>query len=429
MVRKDPALRTAPCRVIPETFAFLPGTNQSPPTVRPLGTPGSFRLNYQKNWPICAQAVATGAVTPDQQPLKQTPLYGQHSSLGARLVPYAGWTMPVQYSGIVAEHTAVRRYAGLFDVSHMGRLEITGPRALEGTDRLITNDLQRTADGHAVYACCCKDDGGILDDLIVYRHSAEHIFVICNAANLQKIAGHFARELGEGSKLTDLSSVTGLLALQGPESAAIADDLGLSNAVRLTRFSFCEDRLGSVPVLITRTGYTGEDGFEIVVPAADLVNCWKTILSKGASRGLVPIGLGARDTLRLEACLSLYGHEIDETTHPLEAGLGFAVKLNKQDFVGRAALVKAKSEPFRRKLVGLVVLGRGIAREGYPIMNLSGQVIGKVTSGAPGPSVGKNIALGYVPVASSTVGSSLLVDCRGKPVESEVVPTPFYRRA
>ena len=375
------------------------------------------------------QAVATGAVTTDPQPLKQTPLYGQHSSLGARLVPYAGWSMPVQYSGIVAEHTAVRRHAGLFDVSHMGRLEITGPRALEGANRLITNDLQRTADGHAVYACCCKDDGGILDDLIVYRHSSERIFVICNAANHQKIAGHFAKELGEGSKVTDLSLVTGLLALQGPESAAIAGELGLSQAVRLTRFSFCEDRLGTVPVLITRTGYTGEDGFEIVVPAADLVSCWNAILSKGAPRGLVPIGLGARDTLRLEACLSLYGHEIDEATHPLEAGLGFAVKLDKQDFVGKAALVKAKAEPSRRKLVGLVVLGRGIAREGYPILDLSRQVIGRVTSGAPGPSVGKNIALGYVPIASSSVGSSLLVDCRGKPVESEVVPTPFYRHA
>lgn len=368
-------------------------------------------------------------MTTPEQDLKQTPLHTTHASLGARLVPYAGWSMPVQYDGIVAEHRAVRQHAGLFDVSHMGRLEITGPRALEATNRLVTNDLQRVADGHAVYACCCNAGGGILDDLILYRHSPSRVLVICNAANHQKIAGHFERELGSGATLTDISVATGLLALQGPEAASIALAVGLPEAVGLKRFSFCETNLLGFPVLVARTGYTGEDGFEIVVPAAELVACWGILLKAGSSRGLVPVGLGARDTLRLEACLSLYGHEIDEATNPLEAGLGFAVKLDKADFIGRSALAAAKSKPSERKLVGIEMRGRGIAREGYAVVDSSHQVIGRVTSGAPGPSVGRNIGLAYVPTSSSVVGTPLLVDCRGKFIEAEVVPTPFYRRS
>jgi aminomethyltransferase len=310
----------------------------------------------------------------------------------------------------------------------MGRLEITGARALEAANRLITNDLQRVANGHAVYACCCQADGGILDDLILYRHSAERVLVICNAANHGKIASHFARELGSEARLADISSDTGLLALQGPESARIAKALGLSPAVGLEKFSFCEATLEGVTVLVARTGYTGEDGFEIVIPAASLVSSWKAILRAGEPYGVAPVGLGARDTLRLEACLSLYGHEIDETTHPLEAGLGFAVKLDKPEFIGKDALTRIKSQPLNRKLVGLEMRGRGIAREGYPIADASQLVIGRVTSGAPAPSLGKSIALGYVPTTSAAVGTTLMVDCRGKFVEAMIVPTPFYRR-
>jgi aminomethyltransferase len=336
--------------------------------------------------------------------------------------------MPVQYAGIVAEHTAVRERAGLFDVSHMGRLEVTGNHALQEVNRLITNDLERIPDGRAVYACCCNDEGGILDDLIVYRYSSTRLLVICNAANHKKIAAHFGARLGAGSTLHDISRDTGLLALQGPQSIAIAEVLGLSAATKLSRFSFCEAELCGVSVVIARTGYTGEDGFEIVVPSAQLVSAWRTVLAAGGPAGLVPVGLGARDTLRLEACLSLYGHELDEATHPLEAGLAFAVKLDKHDFIGKAALAKAKSEPARRKLVGLTMVGRGIARENYPIVDSSHKVIGKVTSGAPGPTVGKNIGLAYVPVASSAIGTRLLVDCRGMFVEAEVSPIPFHKR-
>ena len=336
--------------------------------------------------------------------------------------------MPVLYSGIVAEHCAVRQNAGLFDVSHMGRLEITGRHALDAVDRLITNDLQHTADGRAIYACCCRSDGGILDDLIVYRHSVERILVICNAANHAKIAAHFASELGSDAQLADMSLATGLLALQGPESVKIADDLGLTKATKLARFSFCSETMGRVPVLVARTGYTGEDGFEIVVPTEDLITCWQSIMQAGMQCGIVPVGLGARDTLRLEACLSLYGHEIDETIHPFEAGLGFAVKLDNRDFIGRSALLRIKNEPPKRKLVGLEMRGRGIARENYKLQDGAGHVIGKVTSGAPGPTLGKNIALGYVPTRLEQFGSSVFVDCRGKAIEAEVVPTPFYKR-
>lgn len=336
--------------------------------------------------------------------------------------------MPVQYSGIVAEHCAVRQHAGLFDVSHMGRLEITGSNALDSVNRLITNDLRRAVDGHAVYACCCKTDGGILDDLIVYRHSTQRVLVICNAANHRKIAAHFGRELGNNADLRDLSNDTGLLALQGPEAARIADALGLSFATALRKFSFSEGQLRNVPVLVARTGYTGEDGFELVIPATELVSCWNLVLEAGKPHGVVPVGLGARDTLRLEACLSLFGHEIDEMTNPFEAGLGFAVKLDKPDFIGKGALVNIQRTPMARKLVGIEMRGRGIAREGYPIADNSRQIIGKVTSGAPSPSLGKNVALGYVPTSSSAVGTTLFVDCRGKLVEAIVVPTPFYRR-
>ncbi len=345
------------------------------------------------------------------------------------MVAYAGWSMPVLYRGIVAEHCAVRQNAGLFDVSHMGRLDITGSRALNAVNRLISNDLQRVPDGRALYACCCRSDGGILDDLIVYRQSCEHILVICNAANHAKIAAHFAIELGDGASLSDLSRATGLLALQGPESVNVARALGFAKSVDLPRFSFCTETLGRATVMVARTGYTGEDGFEIVVPAEETPLCWQAIIEAGTPYGIVPVGLGARDTLRLEACLSLYGHEIDETTQPFEAGLGFAVKLDGRDFIGQSALLRISGEPPKRKLVGLAMRGRGIARENYKLLDGAGRVIGKVTSGAPGPTVGKNIALGYLPTDFARVGLPVFVDCRGKAVEAEVVPTPFYKRA
>lgn len=363
------------------------------------------------------------------QPLKQTPLYGEHERLGARLVPYAGWKMPVQYAGIVAEHQCVRNRAGLFDVSHMGRLDITGPRALAAVNRLITNDLLRVSNGHAVYGCCCRADGGILDDIIAYRHSPEHILVVCNASNLDKILAHFESELGEGARLVNLSSTTGLLALQGPLALEIINKVSPMPMTDLAKFSFISGKLVDTDVLIARTGYTGEDGFEIFVSASELSSCWRNLLDAGSAQGISPIGLGARDTLRLEACLSLYGHEIDESIHPLEAGIGFAVKLDKPEFLGRSALLERKAQSPKRKLAGLMMTGRGVARDGYSIVDSSGNKLGFITSGAPSPTLGRNIAIAYLPPELATIGTTVQVDCRGKVVSAEVVPMPFYKRS
>jgi len=343
-------------------------------------------------------------------------------------VPYAGWHMPVQYAGIVAEHRSVREQAGLFDVSHMGRLEVTGPSALPAVNRLITNDLSRVADGRAVYGCCCRPDGGILDDIIAYRHSPERIVVVCNASNHDKIFAHFQTELSGRASLEDQSLQTGLIALQGPAAIALIERVTKSGISALPRFHFVSALLAGTPVTVARTGYTGEDGVELFVPAESAVACWNLLLEAGQPYGISPIGLGARDTLRLEACLPLYGHEIDETIHPLEAGIGFAVKLDKAEFIGQAALQTAKAEAPQRKLVGLRMTGRGVAREGYFIVDDRGQRIGHVTSGAPSPTLGHAIAMAYVPVALSALGTAVTIDCRGKAVLAEVVKIPFYKR-
>lgn len=360
--------------------------------------------------------------------LKHTPLYTEHQKLGARLVPYAGWHMPVQYTGIVAEHISVREHAGLFDVSHMGRLEITGSDALAAVNRLITNDLSRIADGRALYACCCRDDGGILDDVIVYRHSPDRILVVCNASNHGKILAHFSQELSVRARLADRTETTSLIALQGPEAATILDRVCPSKPSTLPRFHFTETNLDGISVTVARTGYTGEDGFELFTPESAAVACWNVLLDAGKSSGISPIGLGARDTLRLEACLPLYGHEIDETIHPFEAGIGFAVKLDKPEFLGQAALKRIKAELPTRKLVGLVMTGRGVARDHYSILDDRSSAIGHVTSGAPSPTLGRAIALAFVPCALANIGTEVTVDCRGKHVTAEVVRTPFHKR-
>ena len=361
--------------------------------------------------------------------LKHTPLIAEHQRLGARLVPYAGWEMPVQYTGIVAEHRSVRERAGLFDVSHMGRLSITGPRAIDAVNRLITNDLLRIADGRAVYACCCRADGGILDDVIVYRHGPEHIVVVCNASNHDKILNHFQAEIAGGPRLEDISDGTSLIALQGPRALDIIRRASAGPLPDIAKFQFSPATLGTLKITLARTGYTGEDGFEIFLSATDAKGCWNALLDAGSSLGLSPIGLGARDTLRLEACLPLYGHEIDETIHPFEAGIGFAVKLDKPDFIGQAALRARKAEPATRKLSGLIMTGRGVARDHYAVLDDAGGNIGHVTSGAPSPTLGRSIALAYLPVAVARIGAQVNVDCRGKAVSAEVVPIPFYKRS
>ncbi len=347
-------------------------------------------------------------------------------------MPFAGWEMPIQYKGISAEHTAVRERVGLFDVSHMGELRVRGAGALQAVNQLITNDLERAVDGQAVYTCCCNEAGNILDDLIVYRRSATDVLVVCNASNRQKIAAHLQRSLDRALDFQDESDQTALIAVQGPRALALLGLLGAGmDLEKLGSFRFAEASLAGVQVTLARTGYTGEDGVEIFCPNEGAPSLFRALLSAGAALGVEPIGLGARDTLRLEARLSLYGNEIDETTNPLEAGLGWTVKLDKPaGFVGAQALARIKAEGVTRSIVGFEMIGRGIARHGYPLLSPTGEPIGVCTSGGPSPTLGKSIGLGYVPaaLASAGVGAALTADCRGKPIEARIVKTPFYKR-
>jgi aminomethyltransferase len=362
--------------------------------------------------------------------LKRTPLYEEHRSLGARLVPFAGYEMPIQYRGISAEHEAVRTRAGIFDVSHMGELEVTGPGALDAVNRLITNDLERLSDGQALYTCACNERGTILDDLIVYRFDPERILIVCNASNREKIAPHVAGAVAGIANFRDLSDDTSLLALQGPRALEVLAraEPSLDVAAELKAFRFREMTVAGVDCVVARTGYTGEDGVEIFVPNERAAALFRRLLGAGTDLGVEAIGLGARDTLRLEARLMLYGNDIDETTHPLEAGLAWVVKFEKSEFMGKKALEKVKASGLTRKLVGFEMRGRGIARHGYPLLDPNGAVVGVCTSGSPSPTLGKSIGLGYVPLGLSSPGSVIGVDCRGKPIAAVVVETPFYKR-
>lgn len=362
--------------------------------------------------------------------LRETPIIEEHRALAARLVPFAGWRMPVQYEGIKSEHQAVRERAGLFDVSHMGELFIEGPRAVDAVNTLVTNDVNSLEVGRALYTVCCNEEGGILDDLIVYRLEDTRVLVVCNASNREKIASHFATRLvaEDGVTFEDASDRMALLALQGPQAEAVlADAAADAHLTALAPFRVAQGLVAGIAVWAARTGYTGEDGFELFCGADDAAGLWRSVLRAGEPHGIRPVGLGARDTLRLEAKLALYGNDIDETTNPYEAGLGWVVKLESNDFVGRAALARIKEAGVDRRLVGFEMTGRGIARHGYPII-ADGEAVGTVTSGSPGPTVGRNIGLGYVPKGLSRVGTALGIEIRGKVVDAVVVRTPFYKR-
>jgi aminomethyltransferase len=366
--------------------------------------------------------------TPDV-PVRRTSLYDEHVKLGARLVPFAGWEMPVQYTGIVDEHQAVRTACGLFDVSHMGELELRGEYAGAVVNYLITNDASKLEDGQALYTCACNAKGTILDDLIVYRASSDRYLIVCNASNREKMAEVFRRAAENHCDFDDRSDATALIALQGPKAFEVLAGAGAEAArlATLKPFHFREAVVANVRCTVARTGYTGEDGVEIFCPWNDAPALWRQLMELGKSVGIKPIGLGARDTLRLEARLSLYGNDIDETTNPIEAGLGWVVKMEKGDFVGREAL-ESLAKPTPRKLVGFEMLGRGIARHGYPLQDMAGKVVGVCTSGSPGPTVGKSVGLGYLPTSMSDVGTKFQVDCRGKSIEAVVAKTPFYKR-
>ncbi len=363
--------------------------------------------------------------------LKRTPIYEEHIKAKARMIPFTGYSMPVQYTGLVDEHHTVRRAAGLFDVSHMGELVITGPNAIRAVDGLITREVQGMLDAQARYTVCCNEEGTILDDLIIYRVSADNVLIVCNASNREKIVGHFTERLKATHDVRDISDDTALIALQGPRAMEILR-AGVSDgrAHELPAYHFGDVPVFNVPCTVSRTGYTGEDGVEIFCPPNEAARLWRSLLGAGEEAGLRPTGLGARNTLRLECGMALYGNDIDETTNPLEADLSWVVQLDKADFVGKAALVAAKAAGLSRKLIGFEMTDKAIARDHWEVIDESDKKVGYVASGSPGPTVGKNIGLAYVPTALTAVGTALRLRDpeRGRIGNAVVAKKVFYKR-
>jgi aminomethyltransferase len=357
--------------------------------------------------------------------MKRTALYDVHVAAGARMVPFAGYDMPVQYDGVIAEHTAVRESAGLFDVSHMGQIVFRGKDAAEAVNRLITNDLNRVGTGRAQYTLFCKEDGGILDDAICYRLGDEEVLVVVNAGNLDKMWSWIQKHSTASTAPVNESDQWSLLAIQGPKARQIAERV-MPGALELGRFAVGAFTCAGHKVWAATTGYTGEPGYEIFVRNNGAKDVWAALLAAGAPDGLVPCGLGARDSLRLEMKYPLYGNDLDEDTNPIEAGLGWAVRL-KVPFIGVDAIRNVKTNGVARKLVGIELSGRGIARPGYALFDLDGKEIGRVTSGTRSPSLKRAICMAWVELDHSEVGSAVQVDIRGRMVEGYVVKTPFYR--
>ena len=361
--------------------------------------------------------------------LHETPIRDRHAALGARMIDFAGWLMPVQYAGILEEHRAVRERAGLFDLSHMGELFLEGPEAGTALAAALITNPPALAEGRAQYSMIVAPDGGIIDDLIVYRLAADRFLVVANASNARTVSDALAERItGFKAVLDDRSLAMALVAIQGPRSVEIMAPLTDVDLGALRYYAIAEGTVAGIPALVARTGYTGEDGFEVFVDNGRAVELWDALMGAGSASGLAPIGLGARDTLRLEAGMPLYGNELDRTTNPYEANLGRVVKLDKPgDFVGRAALEKAARDGVGRRLVGLVMRGRGIARHGYPVFS-GDRPTGIVTSGTQSPSLGKAIAMAYVATSDAEPGTMVDVEIRGQRVPAEVVALPFYQR-
>lgn len=355
---------------------------------------------------------------------KRTALYEAHVAAGARMIEFAGWEMPVQYAGVLEEHKTVRELAGLFDLSHMGELFLSGPDALAALQYLTTNDVAKIAVGQAQYSLLCLPDGGIIDDVVIYRLADGYMMVV-NAANTEKDVAWIQKNLRGDVTFTDRSADTALLAVQGPLAAEILSKLTTADLAALYSFEACCGQVAGVDAIISRTGYTGEDGFELYFPASHAARLWDELMRVGKPLGLVPVGLGARDTLRLEARLTLYGNDLDETTTPLEAGLGYFVRLEKEEFIGKEALVAQKAAGTTRKLVGFVMQERGIPRHGYPLLSADGEKVGVVTSGSVSPSTGKEIGLGYVQSGLAVPGNTIYVDVRGKARAAEIIKGRF----
>jgi len=376
---------------------------------------------------------------------KRTPLYAAHEKLGARLVEFGGWEMPVHYTSIMDEHEAVRSGAGVFDISHMGEIQVGGTGAEEFLNYVLTNDVRKLAEGDAQYTLMCNERGGVIDDLYLYRLARDEFLLIVNASRIDAdwdwLQGQYDRsEVRGGIDLTNVSAELGAIAIQGPRVVEFMDgcipdgSIGAKMVDKAT--SLKKNELGvfvfnGTSVYVARTGYTGEDGFEVVAPAAAIETIWERVLSVGKAHGLRPAGLGARDTLRTEACYPLYGHELNETTTPIEAGVGFFVALDKGDFLGRAVLAEQKASGAARKSVAFKSTGKGAPpRQGYPILagGSAGERIGEVTSGTQSPTLGCGIGLGYVPPGLSKPGMEIEIEVRGKRVPAVIVRKPIYRR-
>jgi aminomethyltransferase len=360
--------------------------------------------------------------------LRVTPLNSVHRSLGAKMVDFGGWDMPVQYTGIIDEHQTVRNAVGLFDVSHMGEIEVRGPEAGRLTDFATTNAVGKLKTGQAHYSGLLYEHGGFVDDILVHKVADDHYFLCVNASNQDKDFEHIRSLNRFDATVENTGERYAQLAIQGPKARQTLQKLTPGDLGAIKYYWFTDGPVGGTPARIAHTGYTGEDGFEIYVLPANAERMWKMVMDAGAEFGIKPCGLGARNTLRLEAKMALYGHEIDASINPLEAGLDWIVKLEKGEFNGRAALVRQKESKVRRRLVGFEMRGRGIGRDGYEVL-LDGATAGWVTSGSPSPTLNKNIGLCYLPSEQAVPGKTIHIMIRNQPVEAVTVETPFYKRA
>jgi aminomethyltransferase len=360
--------------------------------------------------------------------LKKTPLFDVYPKYNGKIIDFGGWALPVQYSSILEEHEAVRTRAGLFDVSHMGELEVQGKDALANIQKWITNDASKLAAGQALYSPMCREHGGCVDDLLVYKKGDDNYLLVVNAANIEKDFEWVKQNSFGDVTIRNASEDTAQLALQGPLAEQVLQKLTDTDLSQIKYYWFLENvDVAGVKCLVSRTGYTGEDGFELYCAASDAAKLWESILEAGKEDGVLPVGLGARDTLRFEARLPLYGQEISEDITPLEAGLSFFVKFDKGDFIGRDALLKQKEEGVNRKLVGFEMIERGIPRTRYEVQ-VNGETIGEVTTGTMGPTVKKNIGLALIDANYATIGQELDIIIRNKPVKGVIIKTPFYKR-
>jgi aminomethyltransferase len=359
--------------------------------------------------------------------LKRTPLNGVHRALGAKMVDFGGWDMPVQYSGIVDEHNTVRNSVGLFDVSHMGEIEIEGPEAIDFTDFVTTNAVRKMKDGQAHYSGLLYEHGGFVDDILVHRVSSTRFFLCVNASNQEKDFEHIRNQNRFDCEVRFASERYAQLAIQGPKALETAQKLTATELSGIRYYWFADGEFAGAPARIAHTGYTGEDGFEVYVAPEHAVDVWNAILAAGKPFGIKPCGLGARNTLRLEAKMALYGHEIGASITPFEADLGWIVKMDKGEFTGRAALEEQMKKGVTRKLAGFEMRSRGIARDGYEV-SIDRAAAGWVTSGSPSPTLNRNIGIALLPIEHAKPGEKIQVTIRNQPVDAETVPTPFYKR-